>query len=715
VVKSAIFIAAFLSMAATVQQDIFQPPPHNPPGYALGSDGRYWKDGLPYTRQYRYKSSNDHWYEYTLDTPKEATADAYAILRRVIPLPREVARLAVVDYVSIASKALPLPKEMARHADERPVMLASLSAVYPQLPLPKELPIVPKEAPKLKAPKFEPKKTEPVKQPSEPPKVVQGIPENAALALAVADMSVFPPSEQPFLRWVWVDDNEQESFQAVVMTANYTDSASVPVRLFPVINERAMLARFNLRQLYPRNEDLNNAIKTWELLQNDPRFNLLLTADTLKFAAGIGVDGAKEKEKAKAKQKQVVGKDGKPDFKQQRIDDVVLLRVVSEHLDKGLVAALVQGTQSQAPVVSHSYYIARALTAIQDKGVWKEIFGGLYYDFVGIKTGAKVGTDEDALYESLGIGNVKEGITAQKIFDNLRSDQRVAVFRSGVTGKPRRVDVFKSLTGRDSQGLVAVTHDLKDQSIDVGQSPIFNLIEAKVDAKEVIFEGPNGIHRFALFDGNGKRQDEAPFDVALDREIPAPHSARLQPAVGCVRCHARDSGWRTLTNDVKTLLKGVNVFGDLVDNKGKIAGDADRIAGLYLGDLEFSILPRGRQDYNANVLRTIGTWGKPEENKDQTIIVKHVGDKIASIYNAYVYDLVFAKDVLRDFGLHLKDGDDAAKMLSDALPPVNVAIDGVIPESPRTVALKVGLGINRTDYALEYSFLATRYVNGLKK
>src|SRR5262249_42655464 len=142
--------------------------------------------------------------------------------------------------------------------------------------------------------------------------------------------------------------------------------------------------------------------------------------------------------------------------------DVQLLRVVSEHLDRTLVEFLVQATQSQAPVTSSRYFLARALRTVKDTEVFATIYGGRYYELTGIKRTNKQGSDLDNLLESLGIGNVKEKRNFKKVFDELRSDARVAVFRSGVTGKPRQVLILPSLSGRvtDTERVVILTLDL---------------------------------------------------------------------------------------------------------------------------------------------------------------------------------------------------------------------------------------------------------------
>lgn len=558
--------------------------------------------------------------------------------------------------------------------------------------------------------------------------------ENDALKLASLDILTVPIFDRQYIRYIWIVPNEFmfEDMQIMSLTLNYISRGTVPVQPIPIGKDKLMLVRLDLRAYAPKEKDLEDLIKVWEEFRFDPRFNLLLTKDTIKFAIGVDIPKGKGKTKKREfRDKKPYYKDGKnvywddkteKYYPQPYLDEPYtengtgfdvgedVIRIVAPHLDPILVSILVDLTRSQAPVVNHRYFLFRALSTLQDKGLYKDVFGGLYYQLAGIKKGAKKGTDEDVLLEQLGIGNVEKGINAKKIFDELRSDQRVAVFRSGITGKPRRVDILKTLAGRDSQGIVSITHDLKAQDIDVGQHPILNLLDFKDAAREVIFEKTNGLHGFALFNGNGELQDVVPADVAVDNTIPFPNRAELQPAIGCIRCHAKESGLRFLTNDVKELLKGINIFDDKGERDKSQSDIVDRLAGLYGGDLEIKILPRARDDYNSSILKITGPWKKKDEN-DQTRIAKYTGDHIAKIYSDYFFSQVRAIDTLHDFGIEVKDNKEAQKILTKLLPPVPIDVGGFIPEDARLVALKVGLSLNRTDYDLLYSFIKLRLKN----
>jgi hypothetical protein len=549
--------------------------------------------------------------------------------------------------------------------------------------------------------------------------------ENTAVLTALADLGTVDPVDRLFMRYIWVCNSEREEAQTTALVANYISRATTAQRPLPIVANGVTLLRLDLRLIAPqfggKDNDLNDMIKTWEEFQFDPKLNLLLTADTLKFALGLGIDVPqrtvkKQRQKKDPKTGQPLfydGGRGEPameDYDEVTVDvgNTELIRAVSNHMDKKAIAALVDGTRSQAPVVSSRYFLGRALTAIKDKGIYKTIYGGLYYDLAGIKTGFKKGTDEDNLFERLGVGNVEAGVTAKKLFDQLRSDKRIAKFTSGVTGKPRRVDLLRTLANGDEESIISVTHDLRDQDIDIGNHPMMNLLEFKDFAREVIWTMPNGLHGFALFNGDGKRVDEAPPDVAHDRTVPAPYSQRLQPAVSCIRCHKSGRGWQPLENDVKKLLaNALDIFDDQGDKKAGRSDVLDRLVGLYGGDPEFKLLPRGRDDYASAVLRTTGPWAASKVN--QTDVVVLASAKIGDIYKDHHYETVDAWKALGELGISGVDKKDAIKVLSALLPPIPTAHGvGFIPEDPRIGALKSGLGLPRTDWDLVYSFVATR-------
>lgn len=510
--------------------------------------------------------------------------------------------------------------------------------------------------------------------------------ENVAVAKAVKDILTVNVHDRKYVRYIWLQDGSQDALHSVSLTLNYISRTSTIKR--PIFIDHD-LVKFDCRYY--------GIDATWNELRFDPKFSLLLTKDTLAFIGiktrkQVLVDSPPFQEDGKTYTKKWAWVEEEV---KQVTEDVV--QAVSPHLDQKAFGILVNETGSPAPIVSDRYFTVRALSTIQDKGAYKIIYGGLYYQFANIQTGLKKGTDEDNLFEQLGVGDVESGITAKRIFDRLRSDQRVAIFRSNITGRPRRIDFLRTLAGLDTQSFVSVTHDIKAEDIDIGKHPVMNLLDFKDAAREIIFEKANGLHGFALYDGNGKRTDEAPPDIAIDHLVPAPHSTRLQPAIGCIRCHGKEGGWRVVNNDAKKLLGGLlDIF------PSRKADEIDRLVGLYSGNVENKLLPRGRDDYASAILKSTGPWGK-----DQTEIVSTSSSYLSNLWKEYWYDTIDASAALIELGIK-HDKKEAVTILRKLLPPVPVIIDGRIPEDPRIGALLVGLSINRSDFDLVYSFIAKR-------
>lgn len=594
--------------------------------------------------------------------------------------------------------------------------------------------------------------------PEEPP--VKLLPTAAdAVAMAWADAQTLSPFDLPYVRWIWNPTGAKPSVRAVSLAINYVSRASTIIRPLPLHN--GVLLRIDLRWYDPQSTDW---LKLWEDFSFDPSFSLLLTKDTINFLAETERPTRKitrevrrvvpGKVTVRREERIIVHPGGDfryPDdateyagkvarnavpgrysveceIRERTPDQEVVGRVVDDvrdlagvdvvrlnrrDIDPVAMTALQAATHSEAPVVEYRYFLSRALSTVKDKGVYKEIFGGLYYDLRGIKKAVNVkgkekATDEDLFFENLGIGNVAAGVTADLLFAGLRSDQRVAVFRSGVTGKPRRVDMFHTPAGRETGGWGAITHDLKDQDIDIGTHPVMNLLNFKDAAREAIFDTPNGLPMFALFNGAGVLQDEVPPDVAADATIPSPFTRRLQGAISCIRCHGTDGsdGWKPLTNDVKTLLAGrnANVFGDRSELKKSPADVIDRLAGLYSGDFTKN-LRRARDDVAATTLKATGPW---EGGEDQSSIAKLAAKELADLYAEQNWTLIDAQGALRRLGFAVPK-DKAVQFFRDVCPPdLRADVGGVILEDARVSALHAGLGINPSDWYLVEAFVAER-------
>ena len=555
-------------------------------------------------------------------------------------------------------------------------------------------------------------KTDPKADANAPP----AIPQTAHILAALA-LKQTPPEIHYRQRFFWIQYPTIERVKVATATINYVSRSRVVRRPLPLAEGR--LIQIDLELFAPRSTDLAEWIDTWEKLAFDPTFSLLITKDQL--------DSLKRHpelvDDLPSYRSWSMTDDSFIDTPLLKVDPKIdVLRLNGPHMDQQLFVDLQDATSSLAPVVEWRYAMYRMLDAIPEKGLYRDVWGGLYYDFAGIRK-AKAGkdskdskeTDEDALFKQLGILD-----TAEKLFETLGSDQRVAVFQSDVTGKPRRADLFPVPSSRGG-GFIGVTHDTKDQDRDIGQHPLLNLLTFKDAAREVIFTRANGINGYSLYNGQGELQTEVPFDVANDTTVPGAHTKRLRPAISCIACHEADGsdGWKPLKNDVAKLLGGgkkLEIFDDLSRREKSNADTLDRLAGLYGGSPDDS-LRKARDTFAAAQLRVTGPWKIADPT--QKDVVKTTGAEIVKEYNAFRYDLVYATDMLADLGQRLPKtkGEDedayrarAAKYLGEALKPNSSAlVQGLFTvEDARIEALKNEIGINRFDAQLIYSLAAFR-------
>lgn len=576
---------------------------------------------------------------------------------------------------------------------------------------------------------------------------------NDLVEMALADLQTVPVFDRPFTRYLAIQDGSKASLRTCSLAMNYISRASAIYRPMPVANGH--LARIDLRWYAPREADLKEWLTTWEEFAFDPMFALLITRDTINFAGVrdvprhkvsrlVEVPGGTEEffvdeewgnwfdqfgrkvdkgtpgaawrttRTERVKKTRQLPPTVKTVEEEVALADVDVVRFNAGHLDQQKIEALQRETGSLAPVVDHRYFLTRAMATIKDKGVFATVFGGLYYELRGVRKAKDVlgkdtkATDLDLYFESLGIGNIKAGLTQERLFDTLRSDQRLAVFRSDITGKPRDVSSFHTPADKEGGSWGAITGDVKDGDIDIGDRAFANLLTPRRAAREAIFPTANSFPIFALFNGDGARQDEVPPDVAVDSTIPAPHTRRLQPSIGCIRCHGTDGsdGWKPLRNDIKTLLFGrLDIFGDLSQH-GRFSSDVvDRLAGLYAGDFSKN-LRRARDDLAEATLRATGPW---EGDAGQTDTAKVASQRLADEWSAYNYDRVDAQQALREMG-YAVPAKQSVEVLKLLVPPDvrQVPVEGFFSEDVRLGALQAGISINRADFALVFGTMAER-------
>jgi hypothetical protein len=514
-----------------------------------------------------------------------------------------------------------------------------------------------------------------------------------AVSMLIADVSALPEEDRLHQRYIWIPVPTPAKIAAVNYTVNIACSQSVMI-VKPTVIGGGQLLRWDLRRLAPDPADMNRLMGLWEQFQFEPYFHITKNQrdalpvnavavpprhgdpiGTIRFKIGDELWFKFPNGKLFIRSGNVWVKSDNPFLK-------INSKISTYGSHCGIQqSVLLQGLMhTNASVVRYDYFITKALSTLD---------GGLYYDFVGIERNPVGKTAQDAFLESLGAN--------EEVIRKLRSDQRVAMFRSNVTGKPRRIDTFQGSGIRPGSGtgLITITYDLADENVDPATDPIRNLLDFKDDAREVIAERPNGLHIFALFAGDGSLQDSAPDNIVKDHTIPAPHTARLQSAISCIRCHGPHDGLQPFDNDVQKMLSGLlDVFGDN-KSKGTIPDTLDRLAGLYAGDLAKPI-NRSKDDYSDAVFKA--TDG---------MTVSAISSAVSDIYADYNYKLVDAVKACEELGFDVPESQSIA-LIAELLPPLQQDEIGISPEDPVIGALKAGLKVNRYQWEQVYGDAALR-------
>lgn len=472
-----------------------------------------------------------------------------------------------------------------------------------------------------------------------------------AVGWAVADIVTVPEHSRRYQRYLWVPP--WLDYDAVRVT-NYAINLSVGSKArsltYPELVANGWLLRYDLRHLAPKEHDLARVIRVWDSHAfDDPFFHV----------PQVAIDAGKD-------------------------------AIAAPHLDDDAYGVLLNETHSAAPILRADWFVAQALSTID---------GGRYYDWMGYRRSSrgelKPGeTELKALLADQGVD--------EELAKRVGGVERVAMFRSNVTGKPRRVDRFQGAGGRSGTGAVWVTRDIADDKSDVPHHPIYNLLSFQINGAETIYELPNGLHGFALTDNRDNLVDEVPPNLAVDHTIPSPvaggpGTARLQSAISCIRCHSDSDGLKPAPNDVRKLLdSGLDVFDDV----GKFGGRQltreeaiDELGGLYGGDFTRR-LRLGRDDY-AGAIHLATKGMSPRE----------AAVKLSAIYSQVTWQPVDAEMAAMSLGYMLTEGTGEA-LLAKILPPTKPHLnqDGlpVAQEDPTVGALKAGITVNVADWERVY-------------
>lgn len=476
----------------------------------------------------------------------------------------------------------------------------------------------------------------------------------ADVVLAVAhDLKAQPLAIRPAFRYFWC--LHPDDHLALAFALNYSVSRTAPIYTHDVLAGGA-IARVRLDKLTPRPAEFVQAAVVFSRLAGiDPYFH---THDetTLTVPEFTHTDGKK--------------------YRAVTVD-VGFVAPVYGLAGQALHAlSAADPTQPAVGVLLRADWFARkAMTQVD---------GGKYYAFKGLKgpDANQPAVKFDEYLRSRGID--------PKVVAEFRSENRAAMFRSKVTGKPRWTEAFRATAVRPDigTGTAMVTHDIFTETVGEAGFDVFrNLLKSFDDGREVLIEGPNGLWEATLFDSAGNLVDSAPDRLVSDHTIEAPHDRRLEPVLSCIACHSQNSGWQTHPNQVREMLApgALKVPADLSQDR-PLAETLDKLYSAY--EAEFDEILR--------LART--TWEMQTFKLTQGVDAKVAVPKLLTRVRGYVQDMVDAETALAELGIV------PLKIEPPPAPPVSLrrALGARFPEDPILAALMLGLSVDRKQWERVY-------------
>lgn len=467
-----------------------------------------------------------------------------------------------------------------------------------------------------------------------------------ACRAAADDLASAPALERPFLRYLWTPAEDKAALQAAWVAASIAVNHGVSrsqTQVPPASLHGGRLVRVDLRDCLREPADLPALIALWDSLAD---------VDPYLHVAALRLVPV-------APYRHVNGRTYRQDWR-----SVSAPSPASGPAHAQLIAL----SGCQAPILRTDWFARMTLSTLD---------GGVYYRFRGLEVGK---TTLDGYLRSRGV--------SQSEVERLRTGERAILLVSSVTAKPRRIDYFQGAGAQPSVagGRAFVTSDAKNANANLAFHPLYNALDSKTDAHEVIVEQDRRLE-YTLFDGRGKLAASVPEDVAADHEIPAPHTRQLQPAIGCIRCHGREDGWRSFGDDFRALgqfdfggARGLRPFQD--SSTGDQLDAALRLRSLFGGNPS-DVLRGARDDHAANVFLITGGL-RPEIS----------AARVAGVYGALEYSAVTA--------------DIAALEVGRPGEPFHGVVGEQTPEDPLIGALRAGKSITRRDWERVYALAAER-------
>lgn len=480
-----------------------------------------------------------------------------------------------------------------------------------------------------------------------------------AVQAAAADLSQFAPGDAPHQFYLFARDTSDRFADALTFALN-TGTSTANVALQATRLHDGRLFRIDLRDWIPRTAD-RVRFESIAASYVDPFFYVSSGSvqDIGQLSADLLMKGA-EFTKWPPEVVRVAG-----GFSEVRTTKFELggrvwdrQRVRTEKLTAALQAVQKGRPVFSAAIVANAPVEVAQLAAVRSVAIvdaerWlvrslSTTDGGLYYDLQGFR-----GLSQKQWLDKWGadIDSARE------------ASEYVGLFESGVTFQPRRLvyAVGRYIRQSSAYPLVVITEDVAEGSFDTLKHPIYSLGDGfSHDAVEAIAMRSNGLQAYALFDGAGVLQDEAPPEIAADRRQ-ARGSTRLQAAIGCIRCHGDNDGWQGAENHVQALFdRGpggqLRPFADLGGPPDQ-ASQLVEIAEKYSGDLGPAI-QRARDDMHRAVFRMTGGRSGAETMA-----------AVAAIYERYALGPISPQVAALELGVQCTS-EQAPAVFAQLVPPL---------------------------------------------
>lgn len=350
-------------------------------------------------------------------------------------------------------------------------------------------------------------------------------------------------------------------------------------------------------------------------------------------------------------------------------DGKTITRLPNPHPAIGpMVARLQRSNLTQVPIVEMRWLLNRKLLSTTD--------GGQYYSWIG----APATLD--------GFLKKFSGTTEKEVLAMKSASKAVQLIRK-VTEKPGAILAYHGIGGRSgiNGGQVFITFDIFDNTRDPQFLAPQNAVDTKRQAAEVILERANGTHAFFLANEKGDRVDSVPDTVASDTEIPGNFTKRLQPAIGCIRCHGPEDGLRKVTADQIELPLGP------ITDVNVLNRDRDAFEALLSEQLT-KPLQRARDDYSDAVVSITKDYGLDVDQKG-------LAAQLSSIARDYLYTSIGEEQAMRELATITRQrfpkGSRINEILGDRLRG-NPFREALFPNRDKFTGQPIVKVINRTEF-----------------